>query len=88
MSEKRSVKIYSAGCCLCSETVERVKEIACGDCEITVRDMSESKVSGEARKLGIETFPAVVIDGKLVSCCNNTGIDEEALRSAGLGKPL
>ncbi len=84
----RNVEIYSAGCSLCSDTVERVKELACDDCDVTIRNMNDSDVAEEADNLGIESVPAVVIDGELVSCCENTGVDTTALKAAGLGRSL
>ena len=41
-----------------------------------------------AKELGIRSVPAVVIDGKLASCCAGRGVDIEVLKAAGLGKAL
>ena len=39
-------------------------------------------------ELGIRSVPAVVIEGKLASCCEGRGPDVAALKAAGLGSPL
>jgi hypothetical protein len=44
-------------------------------------------VAERAKSLGIASLPAVVIDGKVASCCAGRGVDIEALRAAGLGRP-
>lgn len=88
MAEKRKIEIFSAGCAVCSEAVEAVKKEACSSCEIIVHDMSDLQVVKRAKDLGVRSVPAVMIDGKLASCCSNGGIDMDVLRSAGLGKAL
>ena len=45
-----------------------------------------SKIAERAKSLGIRSVPAVVIDGTLVG--SGRGVDEQALRAAGLGQPL
>lgn len=88
MNNKRKVEIFSAGCGVCDETVQMVKEIACESCEIEVLDMQRETVAKRAEEYGIKTVPSVVIDGKVASCCANQGIDEDTLRAEGLGVPL
>ncbi|MBD8513953.1 thioredoxin family protein [Photobacterium sp. CAU 1568] len=88
MTSKRKIEIFSAGCIVCQETIEQVRNMACSSCEITVLDMHEPSVSKRAKKLGIQSLPAVVIDGRLADCCTNRGIDESVLRAAGVGSPL
>lgn len=88
MAEKRSVEIFSAGCAVCEESIKTVREIACSSCEVIVLDMQDESVASRAKGLGIESVPAVVIDGVLADCCAGRGIDEDALRAAGLGQPL
>ncbi|PYT32505.1 MAG: hypothetical protein DMG57_01575 [Acidobacteria bacterium] len=88
MEKKRKIEVFSAGCSCCEETVALVKSIACPSCEITVLDMKQPEVSQRAKRLGIRSVPAVVIDGKLANCCTNRGPQTETLRAAGLGVPL
>jgi glutaredoxin len=88
MAGKRRVEVFSAGCALCDETVATVRRIACGSCEVEVLDMRDAAVAAHAKGLGVRTVPAVVIDGRLASCCTRSGPEEAALRAAGIGTPL
>ena len=88
MNTKRKVEIFSAGCPVCDDAVEMAKRIACRDCEINVLDMNDSEVTKQAKNLGIQSIPAIVIDGKLADCCVGRGPDEASLRAAGLGQPF
>lgn len=87
MAGKRKIEIFSAGCAACEDTIKLVNSLACPSCDVSVLDMKDSGVSGRAKKLGIRSVPAVVIDGKLADCCTERGPNEKTLRSAGLGKP-
>lgn len=87
MSEKRKIEIFSAGCPACQETIDLVNKIACPSCEVEILDMHKPEVSSRAKELGISSVPAVVVDGKLASCCEGRGPDEEALKQAGIGEP-
>lgn len=88
MTAKRKIEIFSAGCPSCEETVSRIRELACPSCEIEVLDMHEDSIEKRARTLGINSVPAVVIDGKLAGCCAGRGPDENILMAAGLGQLL
>ena len=87
MAGKRKIEIFSAGCSACEDTIKLVNSLACPSCDVSVLDMRDSAVAGRAKKLGIRSVPAVVIDGKLADCCTGRGPDEKTLRAAGLGKP-
>ena len=80
MSSKKRVEVFSAGCSACKETIETVKRLA-GSHEVVIHDMNKSEVASKAKEYGVRTVPAVVIDGKLASCCTNRGPDEQVLRS-------
>jgi glutaredoxin 3 len=88
MADKRKIEVFSAGCATCTETIELIKLAACASCEIIVHDMKSIQVTKRAKTLGIRSVPAVVVDGKLASCCAGRGADETALRAAGLGRPI
>ena len=88
MTETRSVEIFSAGCSVCQEVIDRVMDIACSSCDVTVLDMTDPQVEARAKSLGIQSVPAIAIDGKLADCCAGRGPDEDVLRAAGLGQPL
>ena len=88
MVTKRKIEVFSAGCPVCEQTVELIKRIACESCDVTVLDLHDTEVASQAKKLSINSVPAIVIDGKLAQCCEGRGPDEKILRTAGLGQPL
>ncbi|TES62195.1 hypothetical protein E2P84_42495 [Burkholderia cepacia] len=87
MNAKRKVEVFSAGCAVCDEAVATVERLAGSSCDVQVLDMRDAQVADRARALGISSVPAVVIDGRLASCCAGRGVDEQALRAAGMGRP-
>jgi glutaredoxin 3 len=82
MSTKKKIEIFSAGCSTCKETIELVTRLAGSSHEVVVHDMQKSETATKAKNYGIRSVPAVVIDGKLVSCCAGRGPEEYVLRSA------
>lgn len=88
MTTKRKIEIFTAGCAVCEETVSKVKALACPSCEIVTLDMHDPAVAQRAKTLGVQSVPAVAVDGALASCCGDRGPDEAALRAAGVGQPL
>lgn len=82
MSTKKKIEVFSAGCATCKETIELVRRVAGSSHEVTVHDMNKSEIASEAKNLGIRSVPAVVIDGKLASCCADRGAEEHVLRAA------
>ncbi len=88
MNTKRKVEVFSAGCPVCEETISLVRRMACSSCEITVLDTKKADVATRAKKLGIRSIPAVVINGRLADCCAGRGPDEKTLRAAGVGQSL
>lgn len=88
MRDKRTVEVFSAGCPTCDEAIAMVRELACGDCDISVLDMHEAGVAERARALGARSLPAVAIDGRLADCCAGRGPDRATLTAAGLGQQL
>ena len=87
MTDKRKIEIFSAGCGLCEDTIEMVQNAACSSCEVVVLDMNDSETASRAKQLGVQSVPAVAIDGELAACCADRGVDVAALRAAGLGQP-
>ena len=87
MAGKRKVQVFTAGCPICDEAVEKVRRMACESCEIEVLDVSDHQTAERAATLGVRSVPAVAIDGELASCCSGRGIDKEVLHSAGIGRP-
>ena len=88
MADNRKIEVFSAGCALCHDVIDAVRREAGSSDEIIVRDMTDSRVVERATELGIRSVPAVVIDGKLASCCTERGVDIQVLRAAGLGKAI
>ncbi len=88
MAQQRQIDIYSAGCPVCLDAIERVRRLACPSCNLTVRDMKDPEVAAKAGSLGIGAVPAIVIDGELADCCRGGAPNAETLRAAGIGTPL
>jgi glutaredoxin 3 len=76
----KTIEVFSAGCSLCKETIEMVKRLA-GSHKLVIHDMHTSEAVKKAKEYGVRSVPAVVIDGKLASCCVG-GPDEHIVRSA------
>lgn len=77
----KKIEVFSAGCSTCNETIEMVKRLA-GSQEMVVHDMNKSEVATKAKSYGVRSIPAVVVDGKLASCCAGRGPEEKVLRAA------
>ncbi len=82
MAARKKIEIFSAGCGVCRETVEMMKRLAGSSHEVVVHDMQRADVAKKAREYGVRSVPAVVIDGKLASCCAGRGPEEHVLKSA------
>jgi len=50
--------------------------------------MNDKEVAARAADLGLRSVPAVAINGTLADCCTGRGVDENVLRTAGIGVPL
>ena len=83
--EMRRIEVFSAGCAACEETIQLVRSLACSSCEIEVYDMHKPEVAAKAKGYGVNSVPAVVINGKLAACCEGRGVDAATLRREGLG---
>ncbi len=82
------IEIFSAGCPVCEEGTARVRAVAGDDQEIVVHDLrADDAAVRRADEYGIKAVPAVVVDGRLLACCRNTGPTEEELVAAGVGQP-
>ena len=88
MNTKRTIEIFSAGCPACEDTIQLVNRVACPSCEVTILDMHHQDVASRAKRLGIGSVPAVVINGTLADCCTGRSPDEDTLRAAGLGEAI
>ena len=81
MDSKRKVEVFSAGCALCEEVIDVVRRAAGSSSEVIVRKMIDARVLARAEALGIRSIPAVVIDGKVASCCTPRGVDLQVLKN-------
>lgn len=79
---KKKIEVFSAGCSTCKETIEMVKRLAGSAHELVIHDMHKSEVTSKAKAYGVRSVPAVVIDGKLASCCAGRGPQEHVLKAA------
>jgi hypothetical protein len=86
MAAKRKVEVFSAGCAVCEDTIALINRIACPSCEVQILNMHNADVAQKAKRYGICSVPAVVVDGRLAECCAGRGPDETALRAAGIGQ--
>ena len=86
MTTKRKVEVFSAGCPACLTAIDLVNLLACDACDVSILDMNNINVAKRAKDLGVRSVPAVAINGQLASCCTGVGIDEAALRAAGLDR--
>jgi glutaredoxin 3 len=84
---RRQIEVFTAGCPVCEPAVSLVNDLACPDCEVTVYDLHEAGAE-RAKQYGIRTVPAVVVDGRLATCCENSGPRREDLEAAGIGQRL
>ncbi len=88
MATTRKIEVFSAGCAVCEDTIALINKIACPSCEVEILDMHQPEAVKKAKRYGIRSVPAVVVDGKLADCCAGRGPDETALRRAGIGIPI
>jgi hypothetical protein len=42
--------------------------------------MQQTSVAADAKRLGVKSLPAVVVDGKLAGCCAGRGPNEGVIR--------
>jgi glutaredoxin 3 len=83
--DKRKVEVFSAGCALCEEAIDVVRREVGSSSEFIVQNMMDARVLSRAKKFGVRSVPAIVIDGKLAFCCAGRGVDVQVLKNE-LGK--
>ncbi|WP_022834392.1 hypothetical protein [Salisaeta longa] len=88
MTTPRTITLFSAECPLYEAAEARVRALACDDCTIRMHDVHDDAVTQRAADLGVRSIPAVAVNGALVSCCTGRGLNDDALRAAGIGQPL
>jgi hypothetical protein len=87
---KRQVEIFTANCPVCDPVVQMVKDMACEQCDIIIYDLvkqcEDKTCLSKLEEYGIKKVPAIAVNGKLLSCCENQGISKEELIQAGIGQ--
>lgn len=64
---KRQIEVFSAGCPLCHETLELVKNAVSGcGCEVIERRCTGAECCAEAKQYGVRTMPTVVVNGQIM----------------------
>ena len=77
---KHRIEIFSAGCKICRDAIEEIHKLAGSEDEVLVHDMHQEEIAIRAFQQGIRSVPAVVIDGRVASCCSFRGVEECVLR--------
>ena len=88
MPDPRTVDVFTAGCPLCDDVVDQVREIACDSCNVRVVPLQDEAGARRAEEVGVQSVPAVAVNGALAACCQDRGVNEDDLRAAGIGAPL
>lgn len=87
---KRKIEIFTAGCPVCDSTVKMVKELVCDQCEIKIYDLvklcDDKACIAKVKEYGIESIPAVAINGRLLDCCKGNSVSRDILIRAGVGQ--
>jgi hypothetical protein len=87
---KRKIEVFTANCPVCDPVVKQINELSCGNCDVTVYDLiklcDDKACLNKAKEYGVKRVPAVVVDGKLINCCQDNSITKEDLVNAGIGQ--
>jgi CheY-like chemotaxis protein len=84
----RKVEVFCSGSCASENLITSIRAAACPSCEVRVLDVAAAEGAERANQLGVQSVPAVAINGELVCCPCECGPDLARLRAAGLGVPL
>lgn len=63
----RKIEVFTAGCPVCNETLDMVREVTrgCG-CEVMERRCAGDRCCDEAIKYGVKALPTIVVNGVTV----------------------
>ena len=88
MADNRKVEVFMAGCPLCADAMDLVRETVgdCCCCDVAEVDVNTPEGATRAREVGVRQVPAVAVDGTLAGCCCG-GLETGALRASGVGVP-
>ncbi len=85
MNNKGKIEVFNAGCPCCTEAVELVNRIAGDSGDVQVLDMHQGDVAAKAKEYGVQSVPAIAVNGKLADCFTGRGVNEQMLKGSGLG---
>lgn len=76
-TNKRTIEVFTAGCPVCRETLELVRQAvaSCG-CEVVERRCEGDACCAPAVSYGIKALPTIVVNGKVV--CSGRPTPEQA----------
>ncbi len=60
----QQIEVFSTGCPVCKEVIQLIQGLCSGFCQVTTVSVSDEGVADRARRLGLRSFPAVVVDGE------------------------
>ncbi len=81
----RTVEVFTAGCPVCEEAVQLVRELICESCNLQVLDMRTTAGQAKARQYGVKRVPTVAVNGRIADCCDQGSVDARSLRNLGVG---
>jgi hypothetical protein len=65
-TNKRTIEVFTAGCPVCRETLEQVRQSVAGcGCEVIERRCEGETCCAPAQSYGIRALPSIVVDGKV-----------------------
>lgn len=88
--KKKIIEVFTEGCERCDEIVSIVKGLSRDCCDVIVWNVKlgceTNQCREKAKEYGITRYPSVVVNGKLLSCCHQSGPTQESLIAAGIGE--
>lgn len=86
---KRKVEVFTANCPVCDPVVQMVKDLSCDNCEVIIYDLvklcDDKSCLRKVQEYNVKKLPAIAVNGKLLSCCQNNATTKEDLVAAGIG---
>lgn len=65
--QTRIIEVFTAGCPLCTETLNLVrKSVAFCGCRVVERRCEGRECCDEGKRYGVRAMPSVVVDGKIM----------------------
>jgi alkyl hydroperoxide reductase subunit AhpF len=65
--QTRIIEVFTAGCPLCTETLNLVrKSVALCGCRVVERRCEGTEWCDEGKRYGVRAMPSVVVDGKIM----------------------